>query len=212
MSYSKEYIYRVEPIESYSVIRNCSGCGCKTIYNNTNNFRVNANGTKIDIWLIYQCEHCKHTFNLNIHRRINPSEIQPSIYDRYLQNDRVFSKEYGLNKSIFARNGAVIDEKNVEYEILIVDKQVEDDLEGDMVYKTNNLSQHTIRQEDLLQAGNYIRIENPFELKLRVDKIAADIMQISRTKVGKLVDTDMISVEEELHNHGWTIWIKKNFQ
>ena len=101
MCYGKKYEYNIEPLESYKVIRNCSGCGGKSLYKNTNNFRVNANGNKIDIWLIYQCEECKHTFNLTVYERVKPSEIEIDLYDKFLKNDLSLSKKYGLDKTLF---------------------------------------------------------------------------------------------------------------
>lgn len=44
MSYLRKLEYTVIPEESFHIIRNCSGCGCKTVFHNTNSFRVNANG------------------------------------------------------------------------------------------------------------------------------------------------------------------------
>ena len=69
MSYLKKIEYEIVPKECFKVTRNCSGCGTKTRYINTKRFRVNANGNKLDVWLIYQCEKCKHTFNLAIYER-----------------------------------------------------------------------------------------------------------------------------------------------
>ncbi|WP_084023929.1 DUF1062 domain-containing protein [Clostridium taeniosporum] len=38
-------------------------CNEKIHYINSGKFRVNANKNNIDIWLIYQCEKCKSTWN-----------------------------------------------------------------------------------------------------------------------------------------------------
>lgn len=44
----------------------CGGCRRKTEFVNTGRFRVNANGNRLDVWLIYQCERCKHTKRFNL--------------------------------------------------------------------------------------------------------------------------------------------------
>ncbi len=75
MHYLKKIEYKIMPRKSFRVIRNCSGCGKKTHFINTERFRVNANGNKIDVWLIYQCENCKHTCNLTVYERQKPSSI-----------------------------------------------------------------------------------------------------------------------------------------
>ncbi len=45
----KKIEYKIMPRKSFRVIRNCSGCGKKTHFINTERFRVNANGNKIDV-------------------------------------------------------------------------------------------------------------------------------------------------------------------
>lgn len=81
MSYCKK-IYKIPPKTSYKIIRNCAGCGEKSDYINTERFRVNANGNKIDVWLIYQCEKCKYTYNLTVYERINPKLIKEK-YEKF---------------------------------------------------------------------------------------------------------------------------------
>ncbi len=70
MSYLRKYEYIIIPDESYTIIRHCPNCGIKSSYINSTNFRVNANGNRIDVWLIYQCKKCKHTYNLSIIERM----------------------------------------------------------------------------------------------------------------------------------------------
>ncbi|MDY2783843.1 MAG: DUF1062 domain-containing protein, partial [Candidatus Pseudoruminococcus sp.] len=83
MSYSNTTEYVIIPKDSYAIIRGCAKCGSKSRFVNTNKFRVNANGSKIDIWLIYQCEKCRHTLNLTVLERVSPNEIGEN-YKRFL--------------------------------------------------------------------------------------------------------------------------------
>lgn len=105
MSYSKKIEYEVVPEGSCSVIRNCSGCGRKALFQNTKKFRVNANGNKLDVWLIYQCEKCRHTWNLAIYERQRMSAISAEEYQRFLQNDRELAEQYGRNFQLFRKTG-----------------------------------------------------------------------------------------------------------
>lgn len=104
MSYSKKIEYEIVPEESFSVIRNCSGCGKKTSFKNTKKFRVNANGNKLDVWLIYQCEKCRHTWNLAIYERQKISVLPAEEYQRFLQNDQELAQQYGRNIRLFQKN------------------------------------------------------------------------------------------------------------
>jgi hypothetical protein len=190
MSYVRKYHYKIEPVESYKVIRNCSGCGCKSFYFNTNNFRVNANGSKIDIWLIYQCEECKHTLNLSIYERVKPEEIEKSLYESFLSNDIKLSNRYGLDKTLFSRNKAIIDEKKLDYRVEAISHCVGSDTDKSM-----------------FQIGDIIEIENRYDLKARTDKIVADILNISRTKVQRLERCEVIKVVKEELNKRLFIWV-----
>lgn len=69
-------------------------CGRKTHFKNTKKFRVNANGNKLDIWLIYQCENCRHTLNLAIYERQKVSSISKEEYKCFLGNDEQLVELY----------------------------------------------------------------------------------------------------------------------
>lgn len=96
MSYCRK-MYNIIPETSYKIIRNCANCGRKSEYINTNCFRVNANGNKVDVWLIYQCERCRHTCNLTVYERVNPKLIKEE-YEKFLGNDIELSLQYGTDK------------------------------------------------------------------------------------------------------------------
>lgn len=94
---------------SLTIIRNCAGCECKTTYINIEKFRINANGKYLDVWLIYQCEKCKHTYNLSIYERIKVTDIPKVEYDKFLINDLEFALDYGKNKELFQKDKTDID-------------------------------------------------------------------------------------------------------
>lgn len=169
MSYLVFDEYKINPTGSYKIIRNCASCGCKMHFVNTNNFRVNANGNMVDVWLIYQCEKCKHTYNLSIFERVNPSSINKEVYNRFLSNDVLLSKEYGNNKKLFIDNRAVIDNDSIEYEIVPTSDRSFD-----------------------IEEGNVLTITNPFDIKLRVDKVLSEILGINRTKVKNLIKDNTV--------------------
>lgn len=164
--YNKEFILR--PKEAYRLIKNCQGCGCKSSFVNTGNYRVNANGNRVDVWLIYQCEECKHTYNLTIHERIRPSEVASLDYERYLANDRELALQHGMDKNILARNKVEIDWDNISYEL------------------------EFLREETKQTSG--ILIQNPYNLKIRIDKILSELLPMNRSKIKKLMKQEAIEV------------------
>lgn len=184
MSYLRKTEYSIVPEESYKVIRNCSGCGCKSFYRNTNNFRVNANGKKLDVWLIYQCERCKHTLNLSIYRGKNPAEIPKEQYKLFLANDRALSESYGTDRLFFAENKAEIDIKDIACRI-VSDKKPTEFLNGDL-----------------------IEINYPNGLKIRPDKLVANLLGVSRNIEKKLEQGGIIEVVQLALEQKIRIWVK----
>ena len=111
MSYSKKNEYQAALKDSFRVIRNCPKCGRKTQFHNTKKFRVNANGNRLDIWLIYQCGKCGQRFNLAIYERKKISSIPREEYQRFLDNDEELAELYGRNIQLFQKNRADIMER-----------------------------------------------------------------------------------------------------
>ena len=176
MSYLKKIEYRIVPSESFSVIRNCSGCGVKARYKNTKRFRVNANGNKLDVWLIYQCEKCKHTLNLTIYERQKPTAVPEDEYKRFLSNDEKLAEEYGRNFPFFRKNKAEVDSENLAYQYIKL-QETEDN----------------IHAEEHVQ----IIIQNPYGLKIRPEKQIAEVLELSRSSVKKKMEQEEIKIENQ---------------
>lgn len=97
---------------SCRVIKRCSGCGKKAVFVNTGRFRVNANGNRIDVWLIYQCKKCKHTLNVTLYERRRPDSIPAEEYQAFLDNDEELAETFGRDREIFRRNRLEIADKD----------------------------------------------------------------------------------------------------
>lgn len=180
MSYLRKFEYKVVPEGSFKVKRNCSGCGCKATFVNTNNFRVNANGRNLDVWLIYQCEKCKHTYNLSIYDRNKPQAIDEEEYRRFIENSKEAAIEYGRNVSLFSKNKAEIDWRNVEYnfeEVTPIDDRIQ------------------------FKEGDLLVIYNNSQLKIRADKVLSEILNITRSKVKLLEKSNLIKINENRQKH-----------
>lgn len=174
MSYSKKIEYEIVPKETFSVIRCCSGCGRKTHFQNTGKFRVNANGNKLDVWLIYQCENCKHTFNLTVYERQKAASIPREEYESFLSNSEQLANAYGRDLQFFKRNKAEVDFQNIQYHF-------------------QKLSEITAASPN--EAQTYIIIHNPCALKLRPEKQMAEVLNLSRSKVGKMMEQEEITMD-----------------
>lgn len=162
MSYLKKIEYEIVLKESFWVLRNCPKCGRKTYYTNTKKFRVNANGNKLDVWLIYQCAECKHTFNIAIYERQKVSSIPKREYQCFLNNDEQLAEMYGKNVQLFRKNKVIIDFEKVNYDFIKLHETME---YGDFVEQA------------------VIAVNNPYQLKIRPEKQIAEILELSRSQV-----------------------------
>jgi len=57
---------------------NCNRCGTVKPYRCSGKFRVNANGKRIDAWLIYRCFDCDNSWNFGILERCSRRDIAPA--------------------------------------------------------------------------------------------------------------------------------------
>ena len=67
---------------------------------------MNANGNKVDVWFIYRCKKCKHSWNLTIYERTKPSRIDREEYELFLENDSLLAEKYGNNIEFLKNNNA----------------------------------------------------------------------------------------------------------
>lgn len=88
------------------VYHRCARCGKKQEFVNSGKFRVNANGCLIDVWLIFRCKKCKHTWNLTVYERVRASKFPPEEYERFLRNDPALARAYGTDRGFLKRNNA----------------------------------------------------------------------------------------------------------
>ncbi len=181
MSYLRKIGYSIIPEHSFNVIRNCSGCGRKAVFHNTNRFRVNANGNKLDVWLIYQCIKCKHTSNLTVYKRQNPESLLQQEYEKFLSNSQDLAFEYGTNSQFFAQNSAEVDWENIKYTI-----------------ESQAISEEKDRA---FQKGDLIVISNSYMIKIRTDKIVSEILNLSRSRLKAMEKLGIVNVSEEKKQH-----------
>lgn len=177
MSYLRKIEYKIVLKDSFWIIRNCPKCGRKANYINTRKFRINANGSKLDIWLIYQCVECKHTFNLAIYERKKVSSIPKEEYQCFLDNDEQLAEMYGKNMQLFQTNKAEIDFDRLHYGLVKLHGTIENSGFGEQIL---------------------ITVKNPWQLKIRSEKQIAMVLGLSRNQVKSLLEKGEIELVAEL--------------
>ena len=194
MSYLRKFEYTLTPTHSFMIIRNCSGCGTKAVFHNTQRFRVNANGNKLDVWLIYQCTKCKHTNNLTIYTRLSPEMLSAEERLKFSQNDADLAHRYGTTPHFFAQNKAEVDWSAVQYQLeqMTSEPHFHCELHGNF------------------SAGDLIILNNPSHLKIRSEKVISEVLNISRSKLNTSIKSGHVQITEDKINHTFNIQILKD--
>lgn len=76
---------------------NCNRCGSLKAYHSSGKFRVNANGKRIDAWLIYRCIGCDNSWNFGILERRNRRDIEPELLQALESNDPVLARRHAFD-------------------------------------------------------------------------------------------------------------------
>lgn len=177
MSYVKKIEYKIFLKDSLSVIRNCPKCNGKTHFINTKKFRVNANGNKIDVWLIYQCKACNYALNLTIYERQKISSIPKEEYKCFLNNDARLAEMYGKNIQMFLKNRVIVDYELLNYEFIML----------------NGITEHTISEDKII-----LTVHNPYMLKIRPEKQISEILGLSRNRVKELISQKKVCLDTSM--------------
>lgn len=88
----------------------CSGCGDLRAFQASGKIRLNANGRKLDAWLIYKCLICDKSWNRPIFERQNVRDISPSVMEALQSNDPQWIRAETFNLEALRRKSQRIDE------------------------------------------------------------------------------------------------------
>ncbi len=121
------------------------------------------------MWLIYKCEQCDTTWNMEILSRAKPTQIEKSLYQRFLKNDYDTAVLYAFNQQTLSKNKAVACFEDISY---------------------------TIDKINIPENDDILEIETNFNLGLRLDKLLSDELNISRTKIKSLFEDGIILCED----------------
>ncbi|MDQ0561790.1 hypothetical protein QO004_003590 [Rhizobium mesoamericanum] len=139
----------------------CSGCGGPKPFRSSGKLRLNANGKKLDAWLIYRCTSCGKTWNRPLVERQNLRDIDPGTLEALQTNDPSFIR------------------KAFDLQALRLKASRIDQSTGIAVMKeTIATGQHALMLE--------IRLVVPGAASLRLDRMLASELGLSRSRLSAL--------------------------
>ena len=142
----------------------CGGCGALKPFQASGKIRLNANGRRLDAWLIYKCLACDKTWNRPIFERRNIRDIDPAVLAALQSNDPGWIRAEAFNLEALRRKAQRVDEFH--------DVEVARDLPQD----ARDWTRLTIE------------LIVPLPVGLRLDRLLASELKISRTRLQALHD------------------------
>lgn len=78
-------------------ILTCARCDTRQAFASSGRFRLNANGKRLDAWLIYRCTVCDQTWNRTIFERRARNTVDPALLNALQRNDPEFATKTALD-------------------------------------------------------------------------------------------------------------------
>ncbi|AJY45271.1 DUF1062 domain-containing protein [Martelella endophytica] len=149
----------------------CGGCGEPRPFRSSGKVRLNANGRRLDAWLIYKCTVCDRTWNRPIFERQNVRDISPAVLEALRANDPEWVRAEAFNLAALQRKTRRIDESD------------EIDIERTVLSEAPAFT----RVEILLSA--------PLPVSQRLDRLLASALDISRSQLKALWENGVLRAE-----------------
>ncbi|MFE0017142.1 DUF1062 domain-containing protein [Mesorhizobium sp. NPDC059054] len=77
--------------------RSCSRCGTQRAFECSGKFRLNANGRRLDAWLVYKCTTCDDTWNHTLFERRSTRDIDPDLLSGLEANDPALISRFAFD-------------------------------------------------------------------------------------------------------------------
>lgn len=152
----------------------CNRCGGVKPYRCSGKFRVNANGKRIDVWLIYRCVDCDNSWNFGIFERRNRRDIEPALLRALESNDPGLARRHAFDVVALRNRVGRIEE--------FPDVSVRKRLLG-------GASQTATALE--------LRLELEMPTSLRLDRLLATELGISRSRLQALEERRLLTVDPD---------------
>jgi hypothetical protein len=174
-------VWSVRPAMPPRVWRYCAGCRAAREFVCSEKFRVNAQKKTIDVWLIYRCADCEGTWNCPVIERTSVQSLRGARFQGFLENDREVALRYAFDTATLRR---LTDRVEPCTEIEVIRKRLE--------------------SNSFLPAptGDAIRIELLAPCDVRLDRLLASELSLSRGELHRRFDAGEVVVLSERRPNG----------
>ena len=151
----------------------CSGCVGLRPFRCSGKIRLNANGRRLDAWLIYKCLACDRTWNRPVFERQAVHAIDPDVLEALQANDPDWIRAESFNLATLRRKAQRIDQ----------------------------FSEVEIRKEIVDEAPGWTRLQielsTPWPVDLRLDRLIAAELKIPRARLKAMHESGRLRAEPD---------------
>ncbi|MCQ4628553.1 DUF1062 domain-containing protein [Shinella sp. CPCC 100929] len=151
----------------------CGNCGGPKPFRASDKLRLNANGKRLDAWLIYKCLSCDKTWNRPLFERQTVRDFDPATLIALQSNDLQWLRRHAFDIEALRHKAKRIDtfaERDIDKAVLAAGPQW-----------------------DLLE----ITFSVPTAASIRIDRLLASELRLSRTRLHVLYDTGKLRTDPE---------------
>jgi hypothetical protein len=143
----------------------CSRCGVARPFRSSGKIRLNANGKRLDAWLVYKCTVCDGTWNRPLYERRNIRGLDHETLDALQANASDWVKRWAFDVGDLRRRTERVGE--------FAETEVEKRIESGTTRPCNEV---------------HILLDVVAQASLRVDRLLASELRLSRARVQRLYD------------------------
>lgn len=160
----------------------CSRCGGARRFRSSDRIRVNANGKRVDAWLIYRCTGCDGTWNRPILERRPVRTIEPDLLAALQTSEAALTRRLAFDVEGLRRSAQRIE----EFADALVIK--------DVLFE----STMPMRRSEVL-----CRVPEP--VGIRLDRLLATELQLSRSRIQGLAKAGDLLVFPSVSSLRWPV-------
>jgi len=146
---------------------NCRRCDVPRAFESSGKFRLNANGKRLDAWLVYRCRTCSANWNRPIFERRHRAGIDPAMLDALHANDPALAAEVAADRAGLSRWASRVEE-----------------LEDDAPSIRRSLRAGSPADATVLD----IKLRAPAPFSMRTDRLVALGLGLSRARVSSFME------------------------
>lgn len=163
--------WRVTPLRTPRPWLHCPRCDARTPFVSSDKFRVNAQKKRLDAWLVYRCAQCEQSWNFPVLERCPVNGIEPAMLRALTENDAALAWRHAFDLTRLGRHSSQIE----SFAELSVEKQL-------------------LSPRDGIAAYAQIAIAAPYDCGVRLDKLLASELGLSRSAIERLADANALVV------------------